>query len=110
MLHTTITSSTGGHTHRNPCPTAVSDPTREIRPATARNTAGAAAQRCGWSLNRRDRTASNAQPTAKPSSTTPVSTSARAGMNGAATSVTATTSPAAIDPATIQPMPVLDGR
>ena len=82
---------------RTPCPTTVSAPSSAIRPATARNTAGAAAQRCGWSLNRTDRTASNAQPTAKPSSATPVSTSALAGMNGAATRATATTRPAIMD-------------
>ncbi len=109
MLHTTIASSTGGHTQRNPRPTAESDPRIEIRPAMARRTAGAAAQRCGWSLTRTDRTASSVQPTANPSSTAPVSTSAVAGMNGATTSAAATTSPAAIDPATIRPMPPLDG-
>ena len=49
------------------------------------NAAGAAAHRCGWSLNRTDSTASNAQPSAKPSSTTPVRTFSFAGMNGAAT-------------------------
>jgi hypothetical protein len=40
-------SSTGGHTQRNACPTGGSDPRREIKPATARNAAGAAAQRWG---------------------------------------------------------------
>ena len=80
-----------------------------MRPATVRNTAGAAAQRCGWSLSCTDKTASSAQPNANASSTTPVSTSAVAGMNGAATSATATTSPAAIDAATIKAMRPLDG-
>ena len=110
MLHTTSTSSTGGHTQRNACPTAVSAPRMETSPATDRNTAGAAAQRCGWSLIRTDKTASNAQPNAKPSSTAPGSTSALAGTSGAAATPTATTSPAAIEPATIQPMVALDGR
>ena len=108
MLHTARTSSNGGHTHRNPRPMTVSDPRSATSPATVRNTAGAAAQRCGRSLTRTDRIASNAQPTAKPSSTTPVSTSARAGMNRAVTSATTTTSPAAIDAATIKAMRPLD--
>jgi hypothetical protein len=65
------------------------------------NAAGAAAHRCGWSLNRTDSTANNAHPSANPSRTTPVMTFSSAGMNGAATRTTATISPAATDAATI---------
>ena len=71
------------------------------------NVAGAAAQRWGWSLNRVDSTASNAQPSANPSSATPVSAFSVAGMNGAATSATAAISPAAMDRATIDPILLL---
>ena len=68
------------------------------------NVAGTAAHRCGWSLNRVDSTASNAQPSANASSTTPVSTFSVAGMNGMATRTTAAISPAAMDRATINPI------
>ena len=71
------------------------------------NMAGAAAHRCGWSLNRTDSTANNAQPSAKASSTTPVSTFSLAGMNGMATRTTAAISPAAMDRATINPILLL---
>jgi hypothetical protein len=80
-----------------------------MTPARARNAAGAAAHRCGWSVKRTDSTASNAQPKANPSSTTPVRTFSFAGMNGAATSTRAATSPAANDAATINPMRPLGG-
>ena len=75
-----------------------------MSPATARNTAGAAAQRWGWLLNRTESTASNAQPRASASSTTPVRMFSFAGMKGAATRARAATSPAANDAATINPM------
>ena len=84
MLHTTSTSSSGGHTQQGQCPTTVSGPRSAMRPATVMNTAGAAAQRCGWSLSCTDKTVSSAQPNANASSTTPVSTPGLAGMNGAA--------------------------
>src|SRR5215211_8083455 len=102
IIQTTKTSRAGGHTQPNTSRTA-SDPNSNTRPATAKNTAGAAAQRCGWLLNRTDSTASNAQPRAKARSTTPVSTFSFAGMNGAATSARAATSPAANDAETINP-------
>ena len=75
-----------------------------MSPATAMTTAGAAAQRCGWSVSRTDSTASNTQPRANARSTTPMRTFSVAGMNGAATRTKAAMSPAAIEPATINPM------
>ena len=74
IIQITSPSSSGGHTQPNTFCTTEPVGRSEIRPARARNTAGAAAQRCGWSLNRTDSTASKAQPKAKPSSTTPVRT------------------------------------
>jgi hypothetical protein len=71
------------------------------------NMAGAAAHRWGWSLNLVESTASNAQPRANASSTTPVSTFSLAGMNGMATRATAAISPAAMDTATINPILLL---
>ena len=71
------------------------------------NVAGAAAHRWGWPLNRTDSTANNAHPSAKASSTTPVSTFSVAGMNGMATRTTAAISPAAMDRATIDPILLL---
>ena len=105
-IQTTSPNRTGGHTQLNPACTAA-DPLSETRPATAMNVAGAAAHRCGWSLNRVDSTASNAQPSANASSTTPVSTFSVAGMNGMATRTTAAISPAAMDRATIDPILLL---
>jgi len=52
---------------------------------------GAVDQRCGWSASRTDRRASNAQPNANASRTTPVSTFSPPGMNGRATRTTART-------------------
>jgi hypothetical protein len=78
-----------------------------MRLARAKNTAGAAAQRWGWSLNRTDSTVNNAQPRANASSTTLVRTFSFAGINGAAMSTRATTSPVANDAATINPIPAL---
>src|SRR5215211_7621223 len=103
-IQTTSPNRTGGHTQLNPASTAA-DPLSETRPATAMNAAGAAAHRCGWSLNRVDSTASNAQPSAN--STAPVSAFSLAGMNGMATRSTAAISPAAMDKATINPILLL---
>ena len=80
------------------------DPTSRATPTTAMNTAGAAAHRCGWSVNRTDSTANIAQPSAKPSRTIPVSVCSSAGAIGAATRRAAAISPAAIEPATINPI------
>jgi hypothetical protein len=77
----------------------------KIRPASVKNTAGAAAQRWGWSVNRTDSIANNAQPKANASKTMPVRTFSFASMNGAATRTNAVTRPMANDPATIHPMP-----
>ena len=76
-------------------------------PTTAMNMAGAAAQRCGWSLNRIDSTANNAQPSAHPSRTIPVWLCSSAGASGAMTRSAAAISPAAIEPATIKPILLL---
>ena len=76
-------------------------------PTTAMNRAGAAAQRCGWSPNRIDSTANNAQPSAHPSRTIPVWLCSWAGASGAMTRSAAAITPAAIDPATIKPMLLL---
>ncbi len=103
IIQTTKTSRAGGHTQPNTSRTA-SDPNSDTRPATAKNTAGTAAQRCGWVLNPTDSTASNAQPRAKASSTTPIRMLSLAGMNGAATRARATASPMANDAETINPI------
>jgi hypothetical protein len=72
------------------------------------NSAGATAQRCGWSVNRTETTASIVQPSANPHRTAPVTAYSAAGRNGAATSRRAATIPVANEPATIQPMRPLD--
>ncbi len=64
------------------------------------NSAGTAAQRCGWSVNRVESTANIAQPSANPHSTAPVTALSCAGTNGAATRSSAATSPVANEPAT----------
>src|SRR5215203_5368601 len=106
IIQTTSANRTGGHNQLSTVCTAA-DPLKEPRPTSAISAAGAAAHRWGWSLNRVDSTASNAQPSANPSSTTPIRTFSLAGMNGAATSATATISPAAMDRATIDPILLL---
>src|SRR5918993_5521419 len=105
-IQTTSPNRTGGHTQLNTACTAA-DPLSEATPATPMNVAGAAAHRCGWSLNRTDSTASNAHPSANPSRTTPVTTFSLAGTNGTATRTTAAISPPAIDRATINPTRLL---
>lgn len=57
-----------------------------------------------WSLNRVDRPASSAQPSANHSSTTPVSAFWVTGTTGAETRTAATISPAALDRATMGPI------
>src|SRR5215203_4945318 len=106
IIQTTSANRTGGHTQPSTVCTAA-DPLKEPRPTSAINAAGAAAHRWGWSLNRVDSTASNAQPSANASSTTPVKAFSLTGTKGAAMRTTATISPAAMDRATIDPILVL---
>ena len=56
-IQTTSPRSTGGHIQPSTACTGA-DPLSEATPSTAIKAAGAAAQRCGWSLNRTDSTAS----------------------------------------------------
>src|SRR5215218_10443216 len=97
----------GGHTQSSTWPTGEPNPTKS-RPPTPTNSAGATAQRCGWSVNRTDSTANIAQPRANPHRTAPVTAGSSAGINGAAARRNPATSPMANEPATTQPMFPLD--
>ena len=80
-----------------------------VRPLAPSTRAGAAAQRCGWSVSRVESTARIAQPIAKPHRTAPVSALSLAGTTGAATRTTAARSPATTEPATTGPRHVATG-
>ena len=82
-IPTASASSAGGHTQ--PSTSCTDEPnTTRSRPPSPMNRAGAAAQRCGWSVKRIDSTASIAQPIANPHRRAPVRALSSAGMNGAA--------------------------
>ena len=74
------------------------------------NAAGASAQRCGWSVSHADSPASDAQPTAKPSSTIAVAKSTSTLLTGRKGSTSAATRPTTTDPTTTTPMPRRRGR
>jgi len=63
------------------CP-ATPNPTRRTRPPSPMNTPGAAAHHRGWSVNRTESTASNAQLRANASTTAPVRTSSVDSISG----------------------------
>ena len=65
--------------------------------------AGTTAQRCGWSVNRVDRTAMSAHPRAKPNSTMAVAKSTSTVPTGRNGRINAAAKPAASDPATTPP-------
>ena len=77
-------SRAGGHTQSSTSCTEEPNASSR-RPPSPMNSAGAAAHRCGWSVNRTESTASIAQPSANPHRTAPVTALSSAGMNGAAT-------------------------
>src|SRR3954454_9345376 len=99
---TTRSSTAGGHTQRN-TPAEASGATSSNTPDSAMPTAGATAQRCGWSVNRMDSTANSVHPSAKPNSTIAVaklSWTLPTGRNG---KITAAANPATSEASTTQP-------
>jgi hypothetical protein len=68
------------------------------------NTAGTAAHRWGWLVNRVESSTNVAQPRANPHSTAPVTSFSSGLMKGAAARRRAASSPRASEPATTQPM------
>src|SRR2546425_9931558 len=72
IIHTTRANTGNGHTQLRTF-SALASGARTMRPAPNRpmNAAGTAAHRCGWSVQSVESNASNTQPSAKPSSTTP---------------------------------------
>src|SRR3954468_4714299 len=101
IIHVTSTSSSGGQTQPSAL-SVVAPGARAMSPVAVMliAAAGTAAQRCGRSVSRADRTASSAQPAAKPSSNPPVITASRPPASGPATSATAVVRPARSEPAT----------
>src|SRR4051794_10356711 len=100
--HTTRPSTAGGHTQRN-TPAEASGATSSSTAASAMTTAGATAQRCGWSVNWMDSTANSAHPSEKPNRTMAVaklSSTLPTGRNGR---ITAAANPAAREPTTTGP-------
>ena len=67
------------------------------------NTAGTAAQRWGWSVNRWESPSNVAQPIANPHRTAPVTAASVTGTNGTKARIIAARTPVAREAATIQP-------
>jgi hypothetical protein len=102
QTQTTKSTRAGGQTHPSASSSA-SGATRTSAPDSSMKIAGATAQRCGWSVNRVDRSAINAHPTAKPISTMAVEKSASTVPTGRNARISAATRPAASEPATTPP-------
>ena len=102
QTQTTKTNRAGGQTHPSASTTA-SGARSTSAPDSAMKIAGATAQRCGWSVNRVDRTAMSAHPRAKPNSTMAVAKSTSTVPTGRNGRITAAAKPAASDPATTLP-------
>ena len=103
-IHTTSARSAGGHTQPRVCNAAAPGaktsravPTRPMSPA------GTAAQRCGWSVQRAEPTASRAQPRANASIAVPVMTCSSAPAKATSVNTAAVTSPATSETATTGP-------
>src|SRR5688572_20245793 len=93
----------GGHTHpAEASPASPGARTKSARPVAAIPAAGTNAHRWGRSVIRIDRTASIAQPSAKPSNAVPVMTYSSAPPNTTKVRTAATTTPVTSDPAMIR--------
>jgi hypothetical protein len=67
------------------------------------NTAGTAAQRCGWSVNRWESPNNDAQPIANPHRTAPLTAASVTGTTGTKARATAARTPVEREAATIPP-------
>ena len=102
QTQTTKTTRAGGQTHPSASTTAFGANSTST-PDSAMKIAGTIAQRCGWSVNRVDRTAMSAHPRAKPNSTIAVEKSLSTVPTGRNGRITAAAKPAASEPATTRP-------